>query len=34
LAKQQDKGNIAGGQDLEETGARQNHRSHGRALPR
>jgi hypothetical protein len=36
LAKQQDKGNVAGGQDdaLEETGARQNHRSHGRALPR
>jgi hypothetical protein len=36
LAKQQDRGNIAGGQDHapEESGARQNHRSHGRALPR
>jgi hypothetical protein len=36
LAKQQDKGNIAGGQDdaPEESGARQNHRSQGRALPR
>jgi Protein of unknown function (DUF3306) len=36
LAKQQDKGNNAGGHDdaLEESGAQQNHRSHGRALPR
>jgi hypothetical protein len=36
LAKQQDKGFIAGGHDdaVEEGGPRQNHRSHGRALPR
>jgi hypothetical protein len=36
LTKQQEKGNNAGGHDddLEQSGARQNHRSHGRALPR